>query len=130
MLPNPCLAAEYIELPDSEPQNLRPSKLLSGRGPQLDARLADGLGLAFENAGLDRRDDHVEDPVVQRPAVVLVDPEAPELVRREPAAEAEDRPPVRDVVEVDDRLGQPHRVAPRHDDHLRAQLHPPGSPAR
>ena len=128
MLPKPCLAAEYIEVPDSEPQNLRPSKLLSGRGRSSTRGWLIVLGLAFHDPALERRDDHVEDVVVERAALVLVDPQARELVRRKAAAEAEDRAPVRDVVEVDDRLGQPHRIAPRHDDHLRAELHPLGPP--
>ena len=96
---------------------------------QFAARLFEHLA-ALDPAGLDRRDDELEDLVVELARLGLVDPEALEFVAGEAAAEAEDGPPVRDMVEHDDLLGQPHRIVPGHDDHLGAEPDPPRPPGK
>jgi hypothetical protein len=66
--------------------------------------------------------------VIQFTRAGLIDPQPLEFVPGQPAAEAEHRAPVGHVIEHDDLLGQPHRIVPRHDDHLRAEQHALGAP--
>jgi hypothetical protein len=89
--------------------------------PQLAARLPRQLA-ALDEPGLERLEQQLRVLVEPRPRLVLLDAQPLELALREPAADADDHAPLREVVELDELLGDERRVVPRQDDDARPEL--------
>src|SRR5207253_10205369 len=89
---------------------------------QLAALLLDELAVVLAVPLVEPREDHVRGFGEALATLLLVDAETLELDATESAPDAEDEPAVREVIEHDDLLSDPHRIVPRqHDDH-RAEL--------
>jgi hypothetical protein len=89
---------------------------------ELAAPLLHERAVELHPAALEPFEDHLRRLDEDRAALLLVDAEAFELDPAEPAADAEDQPPVREVIEHEHLLGDPDRVVPRQHDHHRAEL--------
>src|SRR5262249_44838658 len=97
-------------------------------GPQLAAWLFEELA-ALDHAGLHGTHHHGNALVEALARLALVDAHAFVLPARQSAAEADESPPARHVIEQQDLLGHAHRIVPGYDQHLRAEAHarvPPG----